>query len=616
MREIKNFENNNYYQIVTIDELKTKLKELDFDTIEITDGEIIKRSEGVFKIIENDKSNPFVVKDCIFNKTLIINPDYYINNQKEVEDIIKYIAMFNPKRKLDIRNKALVDDRLITSLCHNANLEEVALGRFEDIPYSLTNEHYLQFKNSKIQKVITKAVDDELKENFDDIISFNSDRSLIGYYKHREIIGASPIIVSDILDDTALQNLRYLTDDNDLIFYEKSYDNIGSVINRLQELNLNCKITINISDNKKKLNEMLFNGQIPQYNNLHINMNGTILSIEQYKKFEQILYDMIEPAKELSPFERYIYAYNVTKKYKKYKENPDDKNMSRNLYEILQNEYMVCVGFSRMLGDLLDKLNIKSMDYGVSVDTSYDTVIDKSAVPVAEEVVATRAGHARRMVYIKDEKYGINGFYVTDPTWDNDMEQDLYTHMVMTHEEINSSERYNFFNIYGAYELMNAKTIEEFYELANFLLSRVEKKSVSFDKDKRITLMKDLINIIKLDESFMKKLIEKYPNIDNYKWENVNVNEVAYDLANYIVSHANQKVSGETIMSGVRNVYESAYGYTGEELKQKMSEIIKQNYERSMIKFPKLFKIDENDNKTVVMNEENKFETEEIKKSR
>ena len=51
------------------------------------------------------------------------------------------------------------------------------------------------------------------------------------------------------------------------------------------------------------------------------------------------------------------YHFNA-KKYKEYKENNDKKEQSRNLYDILDGEYMVCVGYATLLGDLLNKLGI------------------------------------------------------------------------------------------------------------------------------------------------------------------------------------------------------------------------------------------------------------------
>lgn len=618
MKEVKVFENSDRFRIVTIEEIKNMLNDLNIDRISIYEGDIFRNSSGVtVKMLCNDYQNPFVIEQSAFGNTLQINPDWYLEHQQEVEDLINFIVISSKKKTLNISNNFLINSRLITSLCHNENLEEVELAIYDsENYYSLSEEDYKKFKNSKIKSVTTKLVDDSLKENFDPLIAYNNNRYLVKHYKYEEIKNGCDLRIIEPLTEEDLENFIYLSDKNTFIFSEETIGNMDVVIEQLRKLNLNCKINIKINKNKEKFNQLLFSGQIPEYDNLYVATNFSELHITQYKKFEQILYDMIEPAKDLSPFEKFIYAYNVTKRYKEYKENPDNKDMSRNLYEILQNEYMVCVGFARMLEDLCSKLGIKTQDYGVSVDISYENIIDESIVPEAEEIVAERAGHARLMVYLKDEKYGLDGYYISDPTWDNDMEKDLYNYMAMTPQEMTNNRRYNWFNKYSANELLQADSIEKFYETANFLLSRKTEFDYSAHGDKRIDLMKKLIDIVKLDELFMSKLKEKYSGIEDRKWNDIKVEEVAYDLAQYVVTHTNKIISGETIMAGVRNVYEKAYGYSGEDLDKNLFEILEQNYERNMRAFPKRIRIDENGNETVIMNEENKFEIEDVRKTR
>lgn len=98
-----------------------------------------------------------------------------------------------------------------------------------------------------------------------------------------------------------------------------------------------------------------------------------LITLDNFFESEKKLWQLVGNTKNLSPFEKFIYDYNTTKKYKQYRENKEAPSASRNLYSILDNEYMVCVGYSNLLGDLLDKEDIPSIDHGVSVDISYDT---------------------------------------------------------------------------------------------------------------------------------------------------------------------------------------------------------------------------------------------------
>ena len=53
----------------------------------------------------------------------------------------------------------------------------------------------------------------------------------------------------------------------------------------------------------------------------------------------------------------------------------------------------------------------------------------------------TYGGHDRVLVYIKDEKYGIDGMYFSDPTWDNELIDNSYAHCLMTEEDVSLSSK-------------------------------------------------------------------------------------------------------------------------------------------------------------------------------
>ena len=46
-------------------------------------------------------------------------------------------------------------------------------------------------------------------------------------------------------------------------------------------------------------------------NNVKIMVDAEIYTYEEYYKFEKVLFEMIRPALNLSPFEKYLYAYNI-----------------------------------------------------------------------------------------------------------------------------------------------------------------------------------------------------------------------------------------------------------------------------------------------------------------
>lgn len=157
--------------------------------------------------------------------------------------------------------------------------------------------------------------------------------------------------------------------------------------------------------------------------------NVSILSLNEMKELNSKLDSMVAEIKNssLSPYEKYIAAYNIVKSFKKYKLYLDNKGIdqlvsdqSRNPYLVLINQYIVCAGYSSLLHLLLKKLNIPSHEWIIGVS-------DKSEA-VAEGSLKDNDAHARLYVNIVDDKYGINGYYMCDPTFDNvDKEiSDLY----------------------------------------------------------------------------------------------------------------------------------------------------------------------------------------------
>ncbi len=74
----------------------------------------------------------------------------------------------------------------------------------------------------------------------------------------------------------------------------------------------------------------------------------------------------------------------------------------RHIPDIIREGYIVCVGYSNFLKQLLTELEIP-------ITTISTTVIDKGE----------SYGHTRNICYLNDTKYNINGVYATDATFDS-----------------------------------------------------------------------------------------------------------------------------------------------------------------------------------------------------
>lgn len=105
---------------------------------------------------------------------------------------------------------------------------------------------------------------------------------------------------------------------------------------------------------------------------------------------------------DLSPAERVCYAYDLIKS-NVYRECQENKDNSRRIHSIVDTGYIVCVGYANFLAQLLKEVGIKAHTIGTSV-------------PLKD---GTTAGHERNLIEIKDDKYGIDGTYAFDCTWDS-----------------------------------------------------------------------------------------------------------------------------------------------------------------------------------------------------
>lgn len=596
------------YEVVTPEYLADNIMFIHLSNIELDVPTYLNINDNDnVKMQQTDFSNPLVLKkDSDYTYSLYINHEFYLANKEQIDSLLCYLVSKVNNIKLSICDKDLINDNLIDSLCKNKNLKELDLGEYYgDESYILKHEDYLKFKSSTIKEVKTNLVDDKLKSVFDSMITCNMKKKLIGKNTYLDLNDQGYFCtLQDALSEEELENFKYIHKDVVIKISGETVFDLEKICNKLKEFNKTNKIKIEVKD-KEEFNKFILSRNI-DYKNIDISFNSLdSLFLDTYIKLEKTLYQFIEPAKYLSPFEKYIYVYNITKKFKEYKESDIEPFAARNLYSVLRSEYIVCVGFSNLFGDLLDKLGIKNMYLSNGVDTSYDD-INKLEDFEESNKVAVRSGHARRYIYLVDEKYDIDGFYIADPTWDNDLKEDYYNHLIMTDREASCTKRYSFIDKKERLELFNVNSLEEFYEKINFYIKKdqIKKYCAPF-------LVEDIINNIKpLDPIFINNLYKKYNIVDKYSYPD-DLSNIIFDLGNYIVSHVNKNVSGDTIMKAVEVIYRHSYGYSEEVLEDKLNEVRQKNKERHDKLFPKRYKMYADGNSEIYDNETNKFDIEE-----
>lgn len=105
----------------------------------------------------------------------------------------------------------------------------------------------------------------------------------------------------------------------------------------------------------------------------------------------------------LSPLEKVTLVYDLVKSnYYKEEEKGSGSSLSRYITKMVNNTSIVCVGYVDLLSRTLKELGFKTFPEFLRTKSENEP-----------------EGHARILINIKDEKYGIDGYYFFDPTWDN-----------------------------------------------------------------------------------------------------------------------------------------------------------------------------------------------------
>ena len=106
---------------------------------------------------------------------------------------------------------------------------------------------------------------------------------------------------------------------------------------------------------------------------------------------------------DASPFEKYLMIYRYLTSFI-YKENSDVPMHARQIIPVLSSDEIVCVGYSKLLQYFCNEIGIKCEVQQLGVDNE----------------INHRSGmHQNNVVYIKDAKYGIDGYYYADACWDS-----------------------------------------------------------------------------------------------------------------------------------------------------------------------------------------------------
>lgn len=272
--------------------------------------------------------------------------------------------------------------------------------------------------------------------------------------KNKELFKREKIVINKKLSEVELNTLKNYIEVNKNSVIELDFQNIEQY-REILTLFENIKLEIALNPQFRK-EDFVFFSQIKnqisffksffvfEEKNLSVEAEREMINVDNLIKKEDILFLITQEIKkqDLTPFENYLYIYNIVKNFKRYKLEDIDDNIwfSRNTVYTLFNEYICCAGYANLVEEIVDHLD----DSNLKASTFVLTVL----------VNNNKVNHERNLIRIVDEKYNIDGIFTSDSTFDsmdhyNEIAKDLgfqldidlstkdiYTHFLLTQDEV------------------------------------------------------------------------------------------------------------------------------------------------------------------------------------
>ena len=225
-----------------------------------------------------------------------------------------------------------------------------------------------------------------------------------------------------IIRKKGIQIISYLQDNSE---FKKIYDYLENKGYKVEKVTVNIGSTIDIYNYDYSYLDKLAK-------ETKISITNRFFEEVEYEEFKSQIegikwYRSLINNSDLSPLEKLIYAYDIMKSFP-YNKDPKNDIESRNPAKVLSSTYIVCVGYTNVLDEILRNADSNLRHIAVDVDC-FD---EKDYL----------GGHSRSMIYIDDDKYDIHGPYILDPTWDSDRG----THGIRAYgSDYNALDLYRFF---------------------------------------------------------------------------------------------------------------------------------------------------------------------------
>lgn len=434
-------------------------------------------------------------------------------------------------------------------------------------------------------------------------------KKIIGDYSLKEIRERGNISLTLPLNDKTMDILiNYLYEpvninlkNNDIsLNNEKKYiEDLKIIFSKLNQSKKKYNIDININ-NRELLRQSNLLQKIPNNIKLTINASEHSYNYLEYLKEENKIEEMIAPVRRanLSPLENFLAVYDIVKNYKPYRDNVQLPKDAVILNRILSdnNEFIVCEGFARLLSELLTRVGIPSKCVNVYVDISNDRNFKGDRSKLRNDL------HTRNLVKIDDDKYNIHGFYLSDSTWDNNPQYNLYLNSLMTFDRKKEARRLE--RLEDIDLLMDFHDVDEFIEkIKYFIKMRISKEKIDAKMEDYLrcnaykNLYLKIIDILSSTDSIeCQKLYDKYNDLLNIDVSKITSNKLETVLGNLLIDYAkymmplvNNEISNKAFISALIEVQKNVYYKSDLEIKEWLEDMIDANKKFNQGTFPYVY---------------------------
>lgn len=275
---------------------------------------------------------------------------------KKVSDLFQTFS-YNELNAMEVLSIYISDEEDLATI-----INDKELFKTESIE---SLDEYCSFNGEETKTVV------EEKKRIQEI--FISQRSLIDEFDYVEVDTEELDIMSVLASVPKLREKKILLDENFDITDKNSLEVFAE---KYSEIKDNLYVSLSGNTNPTKIVDAL----------------TTINAIEEFvnyvKKFN------------FSPMEAICFSFDVIRN-RIYNEETkeEDETISRDLTSVLLGNKIVCLGYAVLFNSILKSLNIPGCILKMTQKHN------------------PNSGHARNIVYLKDDKYGINGIYSIDATW-------------------------------------------------------------------------------------------------------------------------------------------------------------------------------------------------------